>query len=476
LALTFSIQICVDIQAGWNGLVGGAVLCRIRKAASFNPQPGRLRKTQSRRLLVAVRFDALMNENRSSVPWQIIMNKEFISKTRCVFFTALLLAVPGFAASVKDFGALGDGVVDDTGAIQSAINKTTGGTLLFPSGTYKISSSLTLNPGVTYQGQGTAVLSGNGFTWLMQTDSGASNVTVTGLTFDNGGLLFQGVASGVKVIGNTFQNLTTNNTSGNWPLDTAIFAGGLRNSQISQNTFKNLLAGGTTRPDGTMNSIDSGNNQGIMLFGVDNTSIDHNTFDYVGEGMHICFKNNYPSTNVYIGHNTFTNMHRMGMEIQGAMGCGASAPAMSGPDTTNMVIEYNSITAWNDPYWWSYGISLANPAPSGGYNAIIRHNYIAGVKTSYWDQVGSSGHYGYGIEAMSANLQVYGNTIEGYWGQAITVDGSPNAQIHDNFTCGLGSGASMSIGPETGPSPNAQYYNNTISPDTCPANVPNPLN
>jgi len=40
--------------------------------------------------------------------------------------------------SVKDFGAVGDGVVDDTAAIQNAYNaiKTTGGTLIFPSGTY----------------------------------------------------------------------------------------------------------------------------------------------------------------------------------------------------------------------------------------------------------------------------------------------------------------------------------------------------
>lgn len=397
------------------------------------------------------------------------MNKGLMSKTCFVFVTALFLCLPGFAASVKDFGALGDGVVDDTASIQSAINQTTEGTLIFPSGTYKISSALTLLPGVTYQGQGSAVLSGDGYSWLMQTGEGASNITVTGLTFDNGGLLIQGVASGVKVIGNTFQNLTGDNQSGNWPLGTALFSTGLRNSQISQNTFKNLLVGGTTRPDGTINSIDLSNNQGIMLYGVDNTSIDHNTFAYVGEGMHICFTNNYPSTNVYIGHNTFSNIHRMGMEIQGAMGCGASGPAMSGYDTTNMVIEYNSITEWDDPYWWSYGISLANPAPNGGYNSIVRYNYIVGV-------AGTTSNYGYGIEAAGPNLQVYGNTLEGYWQQAITIDSAPNAQIYNNFTCGLTAGASVGIGPETGPSSNAQYYNNTIIPDACPANAPNPLN
>ncbi len=48
--------------------------------------------------------------------------------------------------SVKDFGAVGDGVTDDTAAIQAAIDglATNGGTLLLPPGTYKISSTLTI--------------------------------------------------------------------------------------------------------------------------------------------------------------------------------------------------------------------------------------------------------------------------------------------------------------------------------------------
>jgi hypothetical protein len=49
--------------------------------------------------------------------------------------------------SVKDFGAVGDGVTDDTAAIQAALNavKVTGGCLRFPSGRYIVSSGLTLD-------------------------------------------------------------------------------------------------------------------------------------------------------------------------------------------------------------------------------------------------------------------------------------------------------------------------------------------
>ena len=47
--------------------------------------------------------------------------------------------------SVKDFGAVGDGVVDDTAAIQAAIDSITlAGTLHFPQGVYKITSTISI--------------------------------------------------------------------------------------------------------------------------------------------------------------------------------------------------------------------------------------------------------------------------------------------------------------------------------------------
>lgn len=58
--------------------------------------------------------------------------------------------------SVKDFGAVGDGVADDTAAIQAAITATQtagGGVIFFPLGTYKINSTLTITGnGVVLQG------------------------------------------------------------------------------------------------------------------------------------------------------------------------------------------------------------------------------------------------------------------------------------------------------------------------------------
>lgn len=62
--------------------------------------------------------------------------------------------------SVKDFGAVGDGIADDTAAIQKAINKVaSGGTVRIPPGTYLISSSL--NIGVTFSAGIPTATSGN---------------------------------------------------------------------------------------------------------------------------------------------------------------------------------------------------------------------------------------------------------------------------------------------------------------------------
>lgn len=399
------------------------------------------------------------------------INKIVISPFYATTLSIALLSASAMAnaLTVKDYGAKGNGVTDDTAAIQMAVNSTPSGTLIFPQGTYKLTRPVTLASNVHYQGQN-AVIRGNGGFWLFRTAWSAANNTISGFTFDNGGINLEGTVTGITITGNTFQNLTANNSGGNWTLGNAIFAGGggVRSSKISGNTFRNLLVNGSPEPNG---NIDAGNNMAMHLFGVDSTSIDHNTFDHIGEAIAICFTNTYESNNVYIGYNTFTNIHRMGMEIQGAQGCGAKKPMLNGPDTHNMVIEYNSFTNPLDPYWWTYPISLANPAPSGGSVAIIRYNYIVSALPKY----GMNGPNGYGIEAGSANLQIYGNTVAGPWGTGITYDGAPNSTIHDNFLCGIAQGATAGIRWETHDSPNVSIANNEIHPHSCPAQMPNPV-
>lgn len=56
--------------------------------------------------------------------------------------------------SVKDFGAVGDGVADDTAALQAFLNACKNGRGYIPKGTYKINSTLSVDPKFSYNIEG----------------------------------------------------------------------------------------------------------------------------------------------------------------------------------------------------------------------------------------------------------------------------------------------------------------------------------
>lgn len=70
-------------------------------------------------------------------------------------FNTLDASFAEMVTNVKNYGAKGDGVADDTTFIQNAINLSpVGGVVFFPTGTYMISSILTFLPNRTYAGTG----------------------------------------------------------------------------------------------------------------------------------------------------------------------------------------------------------------------------------------------------------------------------------------------------------------------------------
>ena len=73
---------------------------------------------------------------------------------------------PAFAADVKSLGALGDGRADDTAAIQRAVDA--GGTVSFPTGTYKLTRTVTIELEKT----GYVVLSGDATVRILMTGAG----------------------------------------------------------------------------------------------------------------------------------------------------------------------------------------------------------------------------------------------------------------------------------------------------------------
>ena len=86
--------------------------------------------------------------------------------------------------SVKDFGAVGDGVADDTAAIQDAIDASAN--LYFPSGTYLITSQIDVSAGKTIRGYGATLKPGtNGMTMMGNNGTFLSSLILEGLEFSD---------------------------------------------------------------------------------------------------------------------------------------------------------------------------------------------------------------------------------------------------------------------------------------------------
>ena len=177
------------------------------------------------------------------------------------------------ATSVKLFGAVGDGVADDTFAIQAAIDSLSayGGGVGVPPGIYRITARLHMRPGIVLQGNGGATIKqGNGanLSSLIEFDTySATNATVTGLTLDGNG---------------------ANNTKSNL---TYIVVSGQANSQVTDCTITNtpgigLLLQGAS-PVVLNNSFSFIFSAGILLQGATASTnvgahIANNEFYYVG--------------------------------------------------------------------------------------------------------------------------------------------------------------------------------------------------
>jgi len=137
------------------------------------------------------------------------------------------------SVSVKDFGAIGDGVTDDTAAFQAAINSlpAVGGTVIIPNGGWwRIEGTLNITVSCTIQGQGV-----NNITNLIKTTSTNTsffNVTASGVSIQNLCMTYS-----LTTTDGLYAVVTTNNASEFKMYDVTIF-GGTCGVFLSSNYFR----------------------------------------------------------------------------------------------------------------------------------------------------------------------------------------------------------------------------------------------
>lgn len=136
--------------------------------------------------------------------------------------------LPVHFVSVKDYGAKGDGVSNDTTAIQAALNalKNTGGTIFFPVGTYKVNTAILFYSNQTlWFESGAVLLQGAAINNLLRTYcestwtgyTGVHDCLIYGAVFDGGEYEENNTLVGIGHSKNIiFEKCTFRNAYGEW--------------------------------------------------------------------------------------------------------------------------------------------------------------------------------------------------------------------------------------------------------------------
>ena len=300
------------------------------------------------------------------------------------------------AVNVVNFGAVANDGVNDTAAIQAAVNAAgTGGTVSFGAGRYNLSGAVILKEGQTYEGNNATLAIPAGADFALRSTAAISNVRIQGFNFEGGGVNLAYAGNGITIANNTFTQIS----GGNYRNNGIFIAGGLSNSAISSNRFFN----------------NPGADNGILGFGRWNTvQVVDNVIDDSNEGIHIFFG---PTTstnpadhsyNVEVSRNTITHVRRIGIELQSLV--------------HNLTVSGNRISDWLIPDGGHMALSVAtteNSLTNNSTDVQIINNVLIGNGQNATDWNDAA------IEAAGNNITISGNYVANWsTGQLVAVTNS----------------------------------------------------
>ena len=332
--------------------------------------------------------------------------------------------------SVKDFGAIGNGVADDTTAIQNAITSLSGagGSILFPYGTYKIISAITLTSNLDLVGDGKPTLNSTVAGQNIFSGNATNNVSITNLKFN-------GTGSATTPLNSVGGNAATSTG-----LVTIVSATDITISQCEFGNFYNGLSLlNVQRAQVTNNYVHDWLVYGILGSLSDNLSVDYNKIigcDQTGasNAYGVMITGNTaggnPSSANSISFNTIWDIPSwdgimthdcdalkiVGNDIRNVR-CGIDASSVTGATIDNVQIANNYIKGTTTDTWSGTGAFMAGILFQGSSVSTLAGsvNIIGNIIDSFFQMTGSptyAGNPGHISGGLCEYINIVGNTIQ----------------------------------------------------------------
>lgn len=364
--------------------------------------------------------------------------------------------------NVKDRGAKGDGLTNDTAAIQAAVDavKGSGGTVLVPAGTYLVDPAANYNAGIRL---------GSDMTFRM--DPGATLKAMSTTTSNYKVLYVAGVQNirilGGTIVGNRYNNAITDTREGGDGISIVSSAHVVVSGVTVQDCWEDGFYVGATSQDVLLCSLISDGNrrQGLSITSVDRMLVKDSTFKnttgFLENGAFVCGSgvDIEPDLGGTVNNVTFNGCTFSGNAAEGL----AVGPAIANRNkawVTNIVVDRNTATG-NGTHDGAAGIGFSNTSGHKITNNTVQDNFGYGIYLRNWaDQTVVTGNTVTGTKAMGTGVPGYGILLYDVAGDSITGN-----TVTSSAACGIRNAYPSDTTKPNTISPNTLSGNH---PDTCP--------
>lgn len=335
--------------------------------------------------------------------------------------------------SVMDFGAVGDGVTDDTATIQAAVDAVaaTGGSIYFPAGTYLIKDpgiAITTSNIRLYGDGWNSVLLTDGTTltgyWMITAYGTNENTKINHIQVD--GLHFKSTGASKQAFNGFFIDYLTLR-------DNFVSGMGLGGTSDPLRAPDSIGTNGTNNSYGAFTSLTKLNSN-ILITNNQGFCNNSSSYTLAGIGAAIGYSRDW-----VVSNNIFLRS-RWGMWANGGQGSSTAFTALR--KCQQGVFSGNTVTETRAGIWWSMcegisctgnSVSIAEDVcidPEASNDCIISGNYAEHAQTACYAQFNQSTNVVFSGNVGVQDDGTYG--VSGWTGERVYTDSSATFSAPDN--------------------------------------------